>query len=300
MMNVWPRWLPHPALVFVVLAWGVNFSVFKEVLREMEPSVAALVRFVVMIAVITVSCWVLRIPLRYPSGQLWRFAFAGFLANGLYMAVFVEGMRTAGATQGAIVLATAPIWIALFAILGRQESFSWRLLTGGVVAFVGAVTTIVAGGGAVGGSMVGALLVLVSAVIWAWSVVLMRPLVIEGSPYAVFALTLPWGAIALVPFGASATLRTDWSSVGPWGWWGLAYLVLFAGIGAFAAYYRALADVGPTKTGMTQFFIAPTAALFEWLVFGGPFVPMQAVGMAIVICGTLVASGRVWGRRDDE
>jgi drug/metabolite transporter (DMT)-like permease len=73
----------------------------------------------------------------------------------------------------------------------------------------------------------------------------------------------------------------------------MGYLVVFAGIGAFAAYYKGLADVGPTKTGMTQFFIAPTAALFDWLVFRGPFVAMQAVGMAVVIAGTLVASGRL-------
>jgi drug/metabolite transporter (DMT)-like permease len=292
-MRLWPRWFPHPALVFVVLAWGINFSVFKVVLRDLEPSVAALVRFVVMVVVLLVACRAMGIALKYPRGQFWRFAFAGFLANGVYMAVFVAGMRTAAATQAAIVLTTAPIWIATFAILLKQERFSWYLLIGGLVAFGGAVMTIVAGGGATEGSMVGALLVLLSAVIWAWSVVLMRPLVVDGAPFGVFALTLPWGAFALVPFGATATLATDWSAVSSGAWWGMGYLVVFAGIGAFAAYYKGLADVGPTKTGMTQFFIAPTVALFDWVVFRGPFVAMQAVGMAVVICGTLVASGRL-------
>jgi drug/metabolite transporter (DMT)-like permease len=295
-MGEWRRNLPHPALVFVVLAWGVNFSIFKLVLAEVEPSVAALVRFVLMMATLWLSCVLLRIPLKYPRGQAWRFIFAGFLANGLYMAVFVEGMRTAGATQGAIVLATAPIWIALFAILKKQDVFTPHLAIGGTVAFAGAVTAILAGGGTLEGSTLGASLVMLSAVVWAWSVVLMRPLVVEGSPYAVFTLTFPGGALALVPYGAYATWRTDWSALSPAVWWGLVYLVFVAGIGAFAAYYKGLADVGPTKTSMTQFFITPTAAVFEWLVFGGKFVAMQAVGIVVVIVGTLIASGRL-GRR---
>jgi drug/metabolite transporter (DMT)-like permease len=100
--------------------------------------------------------------------------------------------------------------------------------------------------------------------------------------------------LALVPYGAYATWKTDWAALSPQVWWGLAYLVVFAGIGAFAAYYKGLADVGPTKTSMTQFFITPTAAVFEWLVFGGRFVPLQAVGIVVVVAGTLVASGRLW------
>lgn len=303
-MSKWPRWFPHPALVFVVLAWGVNFSIIKVVLDEMAPSVAAFVRFVAMMSALYVSCLALRIPLRYPEGQKGKFLFVGFLANGFYMVLFVEGMKTAGATQGAIVLATAPIWIALFAIMKGQDVFSGRLLLGGGLAFAGAVTAIVAGGGPVEGSALGALMVLCSAVVWAWSVVLMRPLVIEGSPYGVFTLTFPGGALALVPYTAYVVWRTGgieltpeyWHSLSAPVWWSLAYLIVFAGIGAFAAYYKGLADVGPTKTSMVQFFIAPTAAIFEWLVFGGHFVVWQVVGMAVVVLGTLIASGRIGPR----
>ncbi len=305
-MTFWPRWFPHPALVVVVLAWGMNFSIIKVVLESMEPSVAALVRFAVMMVALWVSCLFLRIPLRYPDGQKGKFLFVGFLANGFYMVLFVEGMRTAGATQGAIMLATAPIWVALFAILKGQDAFSGRLAVGGGLAFVGAIVAILGGGETMGGSAVGALLVLSSAVVWAWSVVLMRPLVIEGSPYGVFTLTFPGGALALVPFTAYMVWRGGWvettaeywSSLSPAVWWSLVYLIFVAGIGAFAAYYKGLADVGPTKTSMTQFFITPTAAVFEWLVFGGTFVFWQAIGLAVVVCGTLVASGKVGMRRE--
>ena len=148
-----------------------------------------------------------------------------------------------------------------------------------------------------GGAMKYFFAVLVSAVLWSWSVVLMRPLVIEGSPYTVFTLTFPGGLIALLPYGAWATWHTDWAAVKPATWWSLAYLVFIAGVGAFGAYYKGLADVGPTKTSMVQFYIPPTAAVFAWAVFGGEFVVWQAVGLAIVVAGVLVASGRLPRKR---
>ncbi len=292
-MSDWRRNLPHPALVFVVVAWGLNFSVIKHALEGLEPSVVALTRYLAMMAVLWVSCIALRIPLKYPKGQFWTFMFAGFLANGIYMICFVEGMQRAGAVQGAIVLATAPVWTALFAIMKKQDVFSPHLAIGGGLAFAGAVIAIVAGEGEVGGSTLGAILVLVSAILWSWSVVLMRPLVVEGSPYAAFTLTFPGGIVALLPYGLFATIQTDWSAVKPEFYWSMTYLVFIAGVGAFAAYYKGLADVGPTKTSMVQFFIPPMAAVFSWLVLGGEFNPWTAVGLLVVVFGTLIASGRV-------
>ena len=296
-MRLWPTWMPHPALVFVVVAWGFNFSIIKIVLAELDASVAALVRYCVMLPVLFMACKALSIPLKYPEGQKRRYIFAGFIANGVYMVFFLEGMQTAGAAQGAIVLATSPIWIGLFAILKKQEVFTKHLAFGGLLAFAGAVMVIAAGGGEIEGSTQGALLVLISAVIWAWSVVLMQPLVTSDSPFAVFTLTFPGGLIALLPYGIKATVETDWSALKAHTWWALAYLVLVAGVGSFSAYYKGLADVGPAKTGMVQFFIPPSAAFFAWAVFSKPVGAWQIVGMAVVVAGTLVASGRLFEQR---
>ena len=129
-MPRWPKAFPHPALVFVVLAWGLNFSIIKVILDEVQPSVAALTRYLAMLPLLYVMARLMKVPLKYPEGQMWRYLFAGFMANGVYMVFFLEGMRTAGAIQGAIVIATMPIWIALFAILKGQAKFSNHLAIG--------------------------------------------------------------------------------------------------------------------------------------------------------------------------
>ena len=228
---------------------------------------------------------------------MWRYLFAGFIANGVYMVFFLEGMRTAGATQGAIVIATMPIWIAIFAIICRQEKFAKHMAVGSLLAFAGVVIVIVGNGGKVEGDTGGALLVLVSAVLWGWSVVLMRPLVVKGSPYGAFALTFPGGLAALLPYGAYATWKTDWAAVTPTAWLAMAYLTVVAGVLAFSAYFKGLADVGPARTGMVQYFIAPVAALCAWALFAEPISPVQFVGMAIVVAGTVVSSGTLFARK---
>ena len=294
-MRFWPKAFPHPALVFVVLAWGLNFSVIKVILAEIQPSVAALVRYLVMLPILLLATRLMKIPLKYPEGQRWRYLFAGFIANGVYMVFFLEGMRTAGATQGAIVIATMPIWIAIFAIMAGQEKVAKHMAVGSLLCFVGVVVVILGNGGQVEGSVGGALLVLVSAVIWGWSVSLMRPLVVQGSPYGVFALTLPGGLAALLPYGAYATWKTDWAAVAPNVWLPMAYLTIVAGAMAFSAYFKGLADVGPARTSMVQYFIAPVAALCAWALFAEPISPVQFVGMAIVVAGSVIASGSLFG-----
>ena len=158
-MRFWPRWFPHPALVVVVVAWGLNFSIIKVILDELEPSVVALVRYVVMLPTMWLWCKVLRIELKYPPGQLWKFLFAGLMANGVYMVFFLEGMETASAAQGAILVATMPIWIALLSIFLKLEKFSAHLAVGILLAFAGAAMTILAEGNGGGGSVLGSVLV---------------------------------------------------------------------------------------------------------------------------------------------
>lgn len=290
-MKYWPKSFPHPALVFVVLAWGFNFAVIKIAYHDFSPPALALIRFLGMWPVLLGATWLLGGTFRYPAGpDRTRIIWAGFLASGLYMVLFLEGMQRSGAAQGAITLATAPIFIGLFGVLAKQEPFRWQLLIGSLTAFVGVAIVVLAGNGKVEGTLLGTLLVLASAVVWAWSVIVMRPLLTDAAPVSVLTLSFPGAAIALIPYGGLAVWRTDWSKVSGAGWLALAYLVLVAGVLAFIAYYRGIAEVGPNRTSMTQFFIPPTAAVGAWILLGQPITLGQAFGLAVVILGVYVGS----------
>lgn len=293
----WPKTFPHPALVFVVIAWGFNFAVIKIAYHDFSPAALSLIRFLGMWPVLLIATRMLGGSLKYPTGpDRYRILWAGFLASGLYMVLFLEGMQRSGAAQGAITLATAPIFIGLFSVFAKQEPFRWQLLIGSLIAFVGVAIVVVAGGADIEGTVLGSMLVLASAIVWAWSVIVMRPLLARGAPVSVLTLSFPGAALALIPYGAVAVTETKWSQVSTAGWLALAYLVLVAGVLAFIAYYKGISDVGPNKTSMTQFFIPPTAAVGAWLLLGQPITIGQGVGLAVVILGVYLGSRKLKGR----
>lgn len=279
----------HPYMLFVVLAWGANFSMIKLTLQDFAPPATALFRYLLMLPVLVIACRAMSISLRVPRDLLKRLLFAGFIASGVYMVFFLEGMKTASPAQGAIALATAPIFISLFALGLKQESFRWGLVIGIIVAFAGVILVALGGGKAAGGSVVGTAIVLAGAVVWAWSVVLMKPLVEHVHPFAAMTISAFGAAFALVPYGAVSLVQTDWQGVTPVGWVGISYLAFVAGAMAFSAYYKALQDLGPARTGMIQYLIPPTAAVLSWFIMGEPVSLLRWIGLVIVLAGVYIA-----------
>ncbi|MBX3111584.1 MAG: DMT family transporter [Fimbriimonadaceae bacterium] len=285
----WPRRWPHPALVFVVLAWGVNFSVIRESYKSFTPEAVAVLRWTGMVPWMFVLAKLGRQDLSMDRALRWRVWLAGFLSSGVYMAVFVAGMAHTSATQGSIALATAPIWITWFAMALRQEAFRWSAVYGPLVAF-GGVVLVISKSGPVQGTVQGTLLCLLSAVIWAVSVVYLRPILREEPALKVMTVSLPAAGLALLPYGGAAVLRVDWAHVGAVGWACMAYLVLVAGSSAYVAYYKAIEDLGPSRAGTTQFLVPPTALVVESLFHWRAPVWTQVVGVAVVLFGVWLST----------
>lgn len=200
-------------------------------------------------------------------------------------------MRTAPAALGAVALATAPVITTILSVLFRQETFTWRLLLGSLIAFSGVAMGVLSAGERSKGTMAGVLLVLASAFVWAVSVVMYRKLVTDLTPVRVLTLSFPGAFLMMVPYGLGPLTHTDWSAVTTQGWLAVAYLVVVAGVAAFAAYYKGLADVGPSRTSMTQYFTPPMAAIFAALIIHERLRTLEIVGLLVVIVGVAVA---VW------
>jgi drug/metabolite transporter (DMT)-like permease len=281
----------HPALAFVVVAWGLNFSVIKLCYRDLSPAATGLLRYILMAPLLAAWCAAAGLRLAYRPGEFWPYNFAGFLGSGAYMVLFLEGMRLAPPAQAAIALATAPLWTTLFSVGLGQDRWTPALGLGSATAFLG-VLTVVLGGveRQAHGHGAGVLLVFASAVVWAVSVVVYRPLLATDHPLRVLTLSLPGASVALLPYGWPALARTRLAEVSPLGWASLAYLVVVAGVLAFAAYYRGVADVGPSRSAMTQYFVPPTAAFGAYLVLGIPPAWTDLLGLLIVALGLWVAS----------
>ncbi len=215
---------------------------------------------------------------------------------GIYLVVFLEGMKYSTPAEGAIILGTGPAFTLLFAVLVKQEQFRWRALVGMLIAFCGVVVVVLSGPSVHSGSvsasdkLMGNLLVLVAAVIWAISVVVTRPLVGKIEPLRMFTLSMPGAIAALLPFGLLPSLHTDYTHMSATGWWMLLYVAVIAGALGFALFYEGIKQVGASGAMTYQYFVSPLAAIFGWVVMKIPMTPLQFVGLVVVLLGVGVSS----------
>lgn len=287
------RAIIHPALAFVILAWGLNFTAIKLVYLGFSPAAGGLLRYFLMVPLLLAWCFIAKVPLKYPRGKVMQTNLAGFWGSGVYMVVFLEGMRLANPAHAAAALATAPVWTVIFSALTKHDILTWRLGLGSMIAYVGVFTMSVAGGSE-RGELLGTVLVAVSAIVWAWSVICYRRLMPEQQPLQALTLSFPGAMLVMGAYGLMPLVQTDFTAVPERAWWAMAYFAVVAGVLAFAAYYRGLKDVGPATASLTQFFIPPTAAIGAWLLLANPIGWPEWLGLGLVTLGTYVCSA---GRR---
>jgi drug/metabolite transporter (DMT)-like permease len=275
--------------LITVLCWGFNFVALKLIYREVAPSAVALTRFILMYAVLACVCWVRGHSLTYPPGTMGRLWLIGALSMGLYIVLFMEGMYSAGAAEGAIVLATAPVFTTLIAIAFRQEAFSLGAFAGALLALGG--VALVVGHAESGGPhrLEGDLLVLLSAVVWAFSIVLARPLVLRMDPVRALTLSMPGALLVLFPFGIRATLATDWAHLSQVSWLSFLHVSVLAGALGFIGFYRGLQAVGAAGAMLYQFFVPAFATLFAWLILRESLAIWQLVGFGVILAGVTFA-----------
>lgn len=276
-------------LTITSLSWGFNFVALKELYREMSPPAVSVVRFGVMFVLLVLICLAKRerlVPERKDAG---RILAVGFVTMGIYMVLFMEGMKGTTPAEGAIVLATAPIFTFLFSCALKQERFSASALAGSLVAFVGVVLVILGGSAAGHGSVQGNLTILASSVVWATGAVMMKPLLSRYSPVAVLTMAMPGALPALLPYGLAATFATDFARISPTAWFNFSTVAVMSGVVAFVCFYTGLRQIGASAAVLYQYFVPPIAAFFAWVVMGKALGPIQFLGLAVVLGGVAYA-----------
>lgn len=276
-------------LTITALSWGFNFVALKELYWEMAPPVVSIVRYAVMFVLLVLICIVKRESLIPKREDFWRIQGVGFIAMGLYMVLFMEGMKGTTPAEGAIVLATAPIFTFLFSCAMKQERFSLSALVGSLIAFAGVVLVILGGSAAGHGSIQGNLTILVASVVWAGGAVLMKPLLNHYKPVAVLTMAMPGALPVLIPYGLAATLATDFTRITPMGWFNFSTVAILSGVVAFVCFYTGLRQIGASAAVLYQYFVPPIAAFFAWVVMGKALGPIQFLGLAIVLGGVAYA-----------
>lgn len=284
------------ALAAVYLIWGSTYYAMRLALAGLPPLTMAGIRFFLagggFYLVLrwrgaprpTLSQW-------KSAGVLGAFLLVG--GNGLV----AYGQQWASSSLAAIVVATMPLWAALFARAGGQRPTTSER-AGLWIGFAGVV--ILNAGGELGTLAPGALLILLAPVSWAWGSMKSRtlPQAPRGMGIAAMMLTAAFALFAL------GWLRGERISAVPSAesLAALAYLIVFGSIVGLSAYTFLLDNVRPVLA-TSYAYVNPVVAVAIGVGLGGEAVRGSTLlALGVILAGVaLVTSGpfleRKLGRR---
>jgi drug/metabolite transporter (DMT)-like permease len=274
-----------------VLLWASAFPAIAVAVRGLGPAGLAVVRLVIASAALAaVAPW---LGVRRPrTRDLPLIALCGLAGMTGYQLLLNAGERVVPAGTASLLVATAPVYASVLAVLFLGERPGPRRWAGSAVALAGTAVIAVSHGLGFGAS---ALIVLGAAVLQGIFHTAQKPLLarytgFEVTAYAMWAGTafiLPWAGSALralphagLPaIGAAAFLGVAPSALG---------FVLWA-------YAMARMDVGQVTTSL---YLVPAAAILISLVWLGQIPgPVELAGGAIALAGVMLARSRPRERR---
>lgn len=194
------------AILVLAVIWGLSIPLTKLGLESLPPMTLTALRFVTALPPLFLLSMRQRLPLRALPGV----ALLGIIGISVGQVAQTLGVGQTSASVGAILSATIPIFVVLFAGLRLRQRVSARQMLGLAGGFAGiAVIALGSGGGAAAqSSMAGVVWMLVSSVAiafyYVWSVELTRA---YGTP-AVAAWSTLFGLLALLPWVGMELIRT--------------------------------------------------------------------------------------------
>jgi drug/metabolite transporter (DMT)-like permease len=286
--------IPVPLLLLVTMIfWGAAFSVTEIALRHTTPAFTAFSRgalgFLVMLPFLRL--FGAQLPRTW---RLWGFAaLMGLGGTALSLVGLAEGTVRAGPAIAAVLLNTAPFFVAVIARLTLDERITALRVLGLAVGFAGVLVIIFAGGSSSGSDVVvGSILTLVGAIGYGCAGLLVRYLVLSGEPFdllGIMAAQFLCGGILLLPylFLSGDVGASDWDS--PELWWSIAFIVVGAQVVAFLTFYSALAR-WPGSRVYPWAFLAPVIAIVIEAFRGNLPGAWSTAGMAVVVAGIVIVS----------
>jgi drug/metabolite transporter (DMT)-like permease len=280
------RHLAELGLLITVLIWSANFVVVKAAIGVLGPYTFTGARYLVAALTLLAILWRRQGSIRPPRAVLPALVGLGVLGFGLYQVLWTTGLTRVSAGDSALLIAAAPVLVALLAGALGMDRLTAPKLAGALIAFVG--VAIVIGGSqalSLGSSLLGDALTLGAAALWAVYTVGASRIAPRVDTLQATTWTVVAGAGLLVPLGLAELLARPPAVVTA----GSVLAVLYSG--ALAAgianvfVFNAIRSVGPTRATAMQFLVPAGAVVLGAVFLAEPVGLPQVVGGAVIVLG---------------
>jgi len=280
------------AMAITIVLWASAFVVVRAVGHDYSSGPMALGRTGVgslaLTAIVLIRAVRRRAMPALPKGRQLLIALAwGAAWFGLYNLALNEAEVHLDAGTTALLVNFAPVLVGVLAGLFLGEGFPARLMAGLAVAFAG-VCLIAAPSWTGHTNLIGVLLGLAAAVLYAVAAVVQKPLL-----RSIDALTLTWigcviGAIVCLPFVGGLVHELGRAPLAST--LGVVYLGVFPTAIAFLTWGYALSRTSAGKLASSTYAVPALVVLVSWFALGEVPAPLAFVGGAVCLVGVAIAT----------
>lgn len=277
----------HLMGLFTALTFGSSYPVGKPVVESVDPLAFSAGRYLLAAIVLLAVLAMVRGGARVAVRDLPTLAWLGFLGFGLFPGVWAIALAMTSPGKAAVLIATTPVFGAIIAAL-IGENLSPRGWLGVLVAFAGvfvvindSFTEIRLGGG----TLLGDVLFVALAALWAVYGWLSRRTVIRLGAFRTAGWAALFGSLTLAPLGLWGAVRQDWAAVDPALWANFLYVAIVVGCLGIASWNGGLARLGLARM-TTWLYVSPVfAVVISGVMLGEWLTAAQAAGAVTVLVG---------------
>lgn len=279
-------------VVLLALIWGWSFLLIKVALGGMTPATVAFGRIVLGMVVMLGVLKAQRSSLPRDR-RCWRhFAVMGLAYSTIPFTLLAWGEQHITSALTAVVNASTGLFTALAAAIGLGERLRRPQVAGLVLGFGGvAVASGTGTSDLVSSSGAGIAAALAASAFYGFSFVYARRNLAEVPPLVAACGQLVTGAVLSAPLAVATSVASGFSPTLRQ----LAAVAVLGAVGTGIAYvliYRAIADVGPTRSSLVTYLVPIVAVTVGVVFLDERFHLRLVVGGALTIAGIALIQER--------
>lgn len=276
------------------LFWAGNFLLARMYRGDIPPLQMSFWRWVIaMVILLAMTGPAVRANSALIRKELPMLALLGLLGVTAFSSFVYTALHYTTVINGSLVNSMLPVVTFILALLILGDRISLRQGLGVVLAMLGAVVIITSGnlGQVLNlGFNRGDLLVFCGTSCWALYTVLLKWRPTQLPPMVFLAVTVSLGVLFHIPFliweiVAVGTFTPTWDRLAV-----LVYFAVFASILAYVCWGRAVAAIGPGRTGTFMYMLPAFSAALAITILGEHFELFHAVGVALIFGGIILVT----------
>lgn len=290
--------LARIGMLIIIVIWGLNAPVMKIGLMSLSPMVYNACRLIIAATLLLLILLITRSYKPMPGRDLVKVAILGIVGFFLNQLFVMFGVFQTTAGNSSLVLATLPVEVALINRLFNLESISRRMTAGIAIGLLG-VLFIVLGSNKefsfLGPHLLGALLLLLGQLCYAYYTVFVKDLNNQYSIYQIYTYVIVLNAGLFVLVSLPELLYMDWSMVSDTVWYSIIFSSAFALVLANVLWIWIVGELGSTKASVSQYLCPVVSIAFVWAYLNETFGLIQFIGAFVVLGGLYLTMNQSHG-----